>query len=307
MQALVTGGAGFIGSSITRALIAQGAKVRVFDSLVTGSKENVHPEAEFFHEDLCDAKALKAACDGSEIIFHQAAIRSVPKSVDDPLASNEANVTGTLNLLQAASQMGVKRLVYASSSSAYGETGDAINVETMTPNPQSPYAVSKLAGEHYCKVWTKLGRLSTVSLRYFNVFGPGQHPESRYGAVFPALISSLKQGHAPEVHWDGEQSRDFCFIDDVVAANLAAGRAGPEADGETFNIGGGAPKSINEVLRVISDTLGIWIDPVFAPKRSGDIRHTRADISRAKAILGWAPRADWVRSVESTVEWFATI
>jgi len=307
VEALVTGGAGFIGSSIARALIGQGATVRVFDSLVTGSRENVPSGAEFFHADLGDPDALRRACTGAEVVFHQAAIRSVPKSVDDPFASNEANVTGTLNLLDAACDKGVRRLVYASSSSAYGETGDAINIETMAPNPQSPYAVSKLAGEHYCRVWTKLGRLSTVSLRYFNVFGPGQHPESRYAAVFPALISALKQGKAPEVHWDGEQSRDFCFIDNVVAANLAAARAGPEADGGVFNIGGGDPKSVNEVLRVISQVLGVWIDPVFVPKRGGDIRHTHADISLAKGILGWQPEADWIRSVEATVKWFETI
>jgi nucleoside-diphosphate-sugar epimerase len=174
----------------------------------------------------------------------------------------------------------------------------------MTPDPRSPYAASKLAGENYCRVWTHLDRLSTVSLRYFNVFGPGQHPESKYAAVFPAFISALVNDRPPEVHWDGEQSRDFSFIDDVVAANLRAAGTGPESDGAVINIGGGRPKTVNDVLRAVSDAVGKWLDPVHTPKRVGDVRHTRADITRAKELLGWEPRAQWDEAVAATVRWF---
>lgn len=304
MKCLVTGGAGFIGSAIAQALLEQGNSVKVFDNLVNGFAENVPQGAQFIHEDLRDLNAVKAACPDVDVIFHQAAIRSVPKSVDDPFASNESNVTGTLNLLDCAAHAGVKRLIYASSSSVYGDTGGVANLETMAPNPQSPYAVSKLAGEHYCRVWTRLGWLPTVSLRYFNVFGPGQRPDSKYSAVFPAFISALSEDRAPEVHWDGEQSRDFTFIDDVVSANLAAASAGPKADGVVFNVGGGAPKTINEVLKAVSYAMGKSVDPVLRPRRSGDVRDTRADISLAQSLLSWNPRADWLDAVRQTVGWF---
>ena len=303
MQTLVTGGAGFIGSSVARALVARGDDVRVIDNLSTGFEEAIPEGVEFFNGDLRNLDDVRKACSGVEVVFHQAAIRSVPKSVDNPLDSNDSNVNGTLNLLIGASELDVGRLVYASSSSVYGDRGTEVDREDMAPNPMSPYAVSKLAGEMYCRAWTHLGRISTVSLRYFNVFGPGQHPESKYSAVFPGFISALRADRAPEVHWDGEQSRDFSYIDDVVSANLAAGSASG-IDGEVLNVGGGRPKTVNEVLRAVSDAMGKWIEPVFAPKRSGDVRHTRADISKASELLGWTPQADWGSAVRATVEWF---
>jgi nucleoside-diphosphate-sugar epimerase len=304
MRTLVTGGAGFIGSSIARALLARGDDVRILDDFFSGFPENVPEGAELLKGDIRDPDAVRAACRGVEVVFHEAAVRSVPKSVDDPMRSNDVNVTGTLTVLMGAEAEGVRRVVYASSSSAYGESSQEIQREDDPSTPISPYAVSKLAGEHYCGVWTRLKGLSTVSLRYFNVFGPGQHPESRYAAVFPAFVSALVSGTAPELHWDGEQSRDFSYIDDVVAANLLAASAGPEAGGAVLNIGGGRPRTVNEVLRAVSDAVGTWIDPVRLPRRPGDVRHTRADISRARELLDWEPQAEWTPSVQATVDWF---
>lgn len=301
---LVTGGAGFIGSAITAALVARGDTVRVLDNLSNGSEDAVPAGAEFIRGDLLVPQDVERACADVDMIFHQAAIRSVPRSVDEPRLTNEANVTGTLNLLIAASDARVRRLIYASSSSVYGDTRGALNHEDLATRPQSPYAVSKLAAENYCRVWSDLGRLSTVSLRYFNVFGPGQHFDSKYAAVFPAFISALSQERPPEVHWDGEQSRDFSYIDDVVAANLAAAEADEKADGAVLNIGGGDPKTINEVLREVSASVGRWIDPVFRPMRSGDIRSTRADISKAEQLLAWTPQAEFTEAVRRTVAWF---
>lgn len=305
MKALVTGGAGFIGSAVARALVAQGDGVRVLDNLATGQRDRVPPGSEFVEGDLRDPDALRRCCRGVEVIFHHAAIRSVPRSVDDPLLSNDANVTGTLNLLVAAEEAGVRRVVYASSSSVYGDSEGAINREDMAPSPRSPYAVSKLAGEYYCRVWTHLKGLSTVSLRYFNVFGPGQPAESKYAAVFPAFISALVAGRKPEIHWDGEQSRDFSFIDDVVHANLLASSAdGGVVDGAVINIGGGRPHTVNEVFESVSKTLGAAVEPRRTPRRPGDVRSTRADIDRAQALLGWRPETDWDDAVRATVEWF---
>lgn len=306
MRALVTGGAGFIGSSVARALLERGHEVTVVDNLITGSEKAVPQGATFAVADINDQELIGTLCAGIDVIFHQAAIRSVPRSVDAPLISNEANVTGTLNLLSAAADAGVGRVIYASSSSAYGDREKGAVTEDVAPDPLSPYAVSKLAGEHYCRVWTRLGRVGTISLRYFNVFGPGQHPESKYAAVFPAFISKLMADEPPEVHWDGEQSRDFTYIDDVVDANLRAAEAGPDAEGEVFNIGGGTPHTVNQVLRSISEAVGRWIEPVHLQKRAGDIRHTRADISKAGRVLGWEPRAEWEASVSETVRWFSS-
>lgn len=303
-RALVTGGAGFIGSSIARALVERGNDVRVFDNLFSGFPENVPEEAEFMKGDILDPEAIGKACQGMELVFHQAAVRSVPRSVDEPLLTNEANVTGTMNVLMAAERAGIQRVVYASSSSVYGETDESVQREDQAPNPSSPYAVSKLAGEQYCRVWTRVKGLSTVCLRYFNVFGPGQHPESKYAAVFPAFIKALHEGRPPEVHWDGEQSRDFCFVADVVRANLLAAEAPDEASGEVCNIGGGGPRSVNEVLEAVCQTIGHRVDPIHSPKRPGDIRHTHADVSKAKGLLGWAPEADWDEAVQAAVDWF---
>ena len=304
MRALVTGGAGFIGSSIADRLVQEGWAVRVLDNLSTGNREYVPDGVEFLEGDLRNEADAKSACAEIDVVFHQAAVRSVPRSLDEPRLVNESNITGTLNLLLAAHEAAVNRFVYASSSSVYGDVGAAINREDLPTDPQSPYAVSKLAGEMYCRVWTALGRVDTVSLRYFNVFGPRQHPDSKYAAVFPGFISALITGRAPEVHWDGEQSRDFTFIDDVVDANLKAATAPASAAGGVYNVGSGQPKTVNETLQSIADYLGTWIEPTRTEKRGGDIRRTHADISRAKSDLGWKPQVEWERAVAATVDWF---
>ncbi len=304
MQALVTGGAGFIGSAVARELIASGVDVRVLDNLSTGSRENVPPGAEFVLGDLRDPSDVAAACTDVEVVFHQGAIRSVPRSMDEPTVTNDSNVTGTLNLLRAASAAGVRRVVYASSSSVYGDSEIHPLSEDLSPQPLSPYAVSKLAAEYYCRAWSQSFGLSTVSLRYFNVFGPGQPPDSKYAAVFPAFISALIGGRAPEIYWDGEQTRDFTFIDDVVRANIAAANVGPAGDGQVFNIGSGHPRSVTEVLRSVSAALGRWIDPEMKPMRRGDVRDTHADNAKAAAVLGWHPEVDWSDAVARTVGWF---
>jgi UDP-N-acetylglucosamine/UDP-N-acetyl-alpha-D-glucosaminouronate 4-epimerase len=304
MRVLVTGGGGFIGSAIARASLTRGWHVTVLDNFLTGFRESVPADAELLEADLRNIDALRKACAGVEVVFHQGALRSVPRSVEDPLLSAGCNVTGTLNVLIAAESAGSRRVIYASSSSVYGDSEEQVNSEVTPPDPISPYAVSKLAGEHYCRVWSRLKQLSTVSLRYFNVFGPGQHPESKYAAVFPAFVSALAAGRQPEVHWDGEQSRDFTFIDDVVRANILAATADDRVSGAVINIGGGRPKTINEVLSSISRAMGRWIDPIHAPKRSGDVRHTRADITRAVDLLGWTPQTAWDEAVKATIDWF---
>lgn len=305
MNVLVTGVAGFIGSRLAARLIGDGHRVRGLDNFLTGFKENIPDGCEFVEADLRDVDAMRAATRAIELVYHQAARRSVAKSVDDPRLSHECNATGTLNLLIAAREAGVRKVVYASSSSVYGDPPEPLRTETQVPRPISPYAVGKLAGEHYGQSFTAIHGLPVVSLRYFNVFGPGQHRESKYALLFPAFVEALVEGRAPEVDWDGEQSRDFTFIDDIVDANIAAANAGPEADGEAFNIGAGHGRTVNEVLKAVSDAVGTWIDPVATPKRPGDVRHTLADIGKAKRLLGWQPRADWQTAVRACVDWFA--
>lgn len=307
MRILITGGAGFIGSALARTLVERGEDIRIFDNFLTSVKQTVPAGVDLIEGDLRDTEAVRSACRGMELIFHQGAFRSVPKSVDNPLLATECNVLGTLNVLLGAHEAGVRRVVYASSSSVYGESPDPIQHEHAIPNPLSPYAASKLAGEHYCRVWTHLNGLSTVSLRYFNVFGPGQRPESKYSAVFPAFVSSLIHGEAPELHWDGEQSRDFTYIDDVVRANVLTAEADARADGRVINVAGGAPKTINEVYAAVSDAIGVSIEPRRLPKRAGDVRRTHADIGLARDLLGWEPRSDWSASVSETVRWFRSI
>jgi len=304
-RALVTGGGGFIGSQIARRLLRDGWDVRILDNFLTGSKENVPTDAELQIGDLRNLEDVRRSVEGVEVVFHEGAVRSVPRSVDEPVLVEESNALGTLHVLMAAEAAGVRRVMYASSSSAYGDVGEEINREDRAPNPISPYAATKLAGEYYCRVWTALKGLSTVSLRYFNVFGPGQAADSKYAAVFPGFISALVAGRAPELHWDGEQSRDFSYIDDVVEANILAAAADDRVDGAVMNIAGGDPKTVNEVLRAVSDAVGTWIEPERMPRRAGDVRRTYADIARARELLGWEPRAQWEESVRATVEWFA--
>jgi nucleoside-diphosphate-sugar epimerase len=306
MRALVTGGAGFIGSALARGLLEQHHRVRILDNLLTGFEGNVPNGAEFIRGDLRNLEVVRDACSGVDVVFHQAALGSVRRSLDDPVLTESCNVTGTLNVLIAASEASVRRLVYASSSSVYGELNGAKAREDLRPAPLSPYAVSKLAGEHYCRAWTQIAELSTVSLRYFNVFGPGQHPDSKYSAVFPAFASALALGRAPEIHWDGEQARDFTYIEDVVRANMLAAEADGPVGGEVINIGSGRPRSVKEVLSKVSESMGVWIPPVRTPKRPWDVRLSHADIHRARDLLGWEPQAEWGEAVTSTVRWFAS-
>lgn len=306
-KCLVTGGAGFIGSHLVDGLVKKGHQVRVFDNLSTGKKENlaeVSSKVELIIDDLRNRKALEKACQGIDYIFHVAALRAVLRSVDDPSETNDVNVTGTLNLLLAARQKAVKRVVFSSSSAIYGETEKFPSEETDLPQPESPYAASKIMGEYYCKIFTSLYGLETVSLRYFNVFGPRQNPESKYSTVIPIFIDSLLKGISPEVHWDGKQSRDFHYIDSVIRANLSAMSAKNVA-GEVFNIGSSEEHSILEIFEALKQILKIKnIQPTFKPKREGDVRRTLADTSKAKRLLNFKIGTTFLEGLEKTVKWF---
>ena len=305
---LVTGGAGFIGSNIVETLLAEGKSVRVLDNFSTGKRDNVAPfldRIELIEGDLRRDDDVRRAVDGVRYVLHQGAIPSVPRSVDDPVATNEANVTGTLNLLVAARDAGVKRLVFASSSSVYGDTPELPKHEAMPPVPLSPYAASKLIGEHYCRLFTELYGFETVSLRYFNVFGPRQDPASTYAAVVPKFIDSLQRRTPPDVHGDGLQTRDFTFVADTVRANLLACEAPAEAVGRTFNVACHQQITILDLFRTIRDLVGTGgIEPNHTPPRPGDVRHSFADISRAAELLGYRPTWSLRDGLAKTVEAF---
>lgn len=301
---LVTGGAGFIGSAVSRRLLAEGNEVVVLDDLSTGDEGSVPQGAHLMVGDIRDIENCRKAVKGCEIVFHEAALPSVARSITDPVTTHAVNATGTLNILKAAADSGCRRLVYASSSSVYGEPPEVLRSEDQRPMPISPYAVSKLTGENYAASFTASLGLSTVSLRYFNVFGPGQNAESKYAAVFPRFVSALLRGDRPEIYGDGEQTRDFTFIDDVVSANLLAAVAGPEADGEAFNVGGGEAKSVNELLRTLAAAADMPAEASFAPPRPGDVRHSLADLGKSRELLGYEPQAKWEESVAATVDWF---
>jgi UDP-glucose 4-epimerase len=306
MNVLVTGGAGFIGSNLADALVADGHSVRVLDDISSGFNEYVPHAAQLIRGDVSDEDAVREAVDGVDIVFHQAAHRAVLRSVEHPLTTDRANTLGTLTVLKVAADEGVRRVVYASSSSVYGGAETMPTPESITPNPRSPYAVTKLAGEHYCRVWSELYGLETVALRYFNVFGPRQRPNSAYAAVIPLFIDALSRGEAAVVHGDGRQTRDFTYIDDVVAANIAAATAPGEAcSGRAYNVAGGRAYSLLELLQILEDILGARANPIHEEPRPGDVRHTRADISAAKADLGHAPNLDFEEGVRRTVKWFA--
>lgn len=302
---LVTGGAGFIGSSIARALLARGDQVRVLDNFSSGRRENLQDltGVEVLDGDILDDAALARAVAGVSLIFHQAAIPSVPRSVADPFPTNEANVTGTLKVLQAARQAGTRRVVYAASSSAYGDTPTLPKVETMATVPLSPYAVAKLAGELYCRAFYKVYGLETVALRYFNVFGPRQDPKSQYAAVIPRFATAALKGEPAVIYGDGEQSRDFCFIENVVAANLLAAEAG-DAAGRVFNVACGEAVSLNQVLDQLEQIVGHPIERRHEPARSGDVRHSLADISAARDNLKYRPLVTFAQGLRKTVDWF---
>lgn len=304
---LVTGGAGFIGSHLVDGLLAEGYRVRVFDNLSTGKKSNLESawdRIEWREGDLRNENKVREAVRGVDYVFHVAANRAVLRSVDNPLETNEVNVKGTLLVLLAAREFGVKRVVFSSSSSIYGNTKKFPSSENDCPSPQSPYAASKLAGEYYCRLFSSLYGLETVSLRYFNVFGPRQHPESRYSAVIPIFANCLMKRKRPEVHWDGRQSRDFSYIDNVVHGNLLAMKT-PGIAGEVFNIACHRELSVLEVLRLLEKMTGARNEkPVFRPKRSGDVRRTFADIRKAQKVLGYRVQTGFEEGLRETVAWF---
>jgi len=303
---LVTGGAGFIGSNIVHELVARGEGVRVLDNFSTGRRENlagVLNDIELIEGDLRDPSACRRAVAGVEYVLHQGAIPSVQRSVDDPSISNDANVSGTLNLLIAARDAGVRRVVYASSSSVYGDSPTLPKHEDMTPRPRSPYAVSKLAAEYYCQVFTEVYGLETVSLRYFNVFGPRQDPTSQYSAVIPLFVQAMLAGEPPVVYGDGLQSRDFTYVSNNVEANLLAATA-PGVAGRVFNIACGKRYTLLDLIAMLNDILGTHIDPVFAPPRPGDVKHSLADIRLAQEQMSYTVDVNFETGLERTVTWY---
>ncbi len=302
---LVTGGAGFIGSNIVHALVARGERVRVLDDFSTGSWANlaaVRDRIEVIEGDIRDPETLRVALRDIEYVSHQAALRSVPRSVDDPLSTDSVNTHGTLQLLLIARELGVKRVVYASSSSVYGDSPVLPKEEHQAPAPVSPYAVSKLAGEYYCRTFTRLYGLETVSLRYFNVFGPRQSPESKYAAVVPLFIRAALRGEPLIIHGDGEQSRDFTYIDNVVQANLLACTR-PNIAGEVFNIACNERHSVIEIARTVERFVGKPIICEHTGPRAGDVRHTQASIVKAQQKLGYEPTVGFEEGMRRTVEW----
>src|SRR5271166_404576 len=305
---LVTGAAGFIGSSLVRALLERGEQVRGLDNFETGRRENltdVLSRIDFHEADILDLDATHKACAGVDYVLHQAAIPSVPKSVLDPLGSNRATVDGTVNVLVAARDAKVKRVVYAASSSAYGDTPTLPKHEAMKPDPISPYAVAKLASEHYLISFYRCYQLETVALRYFNIFGPRQDPSSPYSGVLAKFITLMLRGEQPAIYGDGEQSRDFTYIDNAVEANLLACKApAARAAGQVFNVATGRRVTLNETFKLLQGLTSYKGQPKYGPERGGDIKHSLADISKAEAALGYKPKVDFEEGLRRTVEWY---
>lgn len=304
MLVVVTGGAGFIGSNLVDALLTRGDTVRVIDDLTTGYRENVPDGVELTACSVADEDEVRKAMVGADAVFHEAAHRAVLRSVEDPLSTDTANVHGTLTVLKAALDAGVRRLVYASSSSVYGGAAERPTPESAPLLPRSPYAVTKLTGEHYCRVFAELYGLETVALRYFNVYGPRQRPDSAYAAVIPLFIDALKAGRSPEVHGDGKQSRDFTYVSDVVAANLAALDAPAErCSGKAYNIAGGSEYSLLELIEELRSIMGaVDVEPTFVAPRSGDVRHSCADVGAARTELGFMTQVAFREGLERTVD-----
>ncbi|MFP5248786.1 MAG: SDR family oxidoreductase [Acidobacteriota bacterium] len=304
---LVTGAAGFIGRSIAAALLERGEAVRGIDNFSTGKRENlIGLEAmEFLQGDLTDRESCRRACAGVEVVFHEAALASVPRSVADPVATNAHCVDATLNLLTAAREAGVRRVVYAGSSSAYGDTPTLPKREDMTPNPISPYAVAKLAGEQYMRAFTRVYGLETVSLRYFNVFGPYQDPTSQYSGVLAVFCRKMLAGEQPTIHGDGEQSRDFTYIENAVNGNLLAAVAPAErVAGRVFNLATGTRTTLNQMFKALCELTGFSGEPAYDAPRAGDVRHSLADIGLAQELLGYRPKVTVSEGLRRTVEWY---
>jgi nucleoside-diphosphate-sugar epimerase len=302
---LVTGGAGFIGSHLTEELIRRGERVRVVDSFITGKRENLAhiPGIELLEGDLADFEVAQSAVAGMDYVLHQAAIPSVPRSVQDPITSNRANIDASLNVLVAARDAGVRRVVYAGSSSAYGNTPTLPKVETMGTAPLSPYALQKLVAEQYCQMFTRLYELQTVTIRYFNVFGPRQDPGSPYSGVISLFIRSLVEGRRPTIYGDGGQTRDFTYVANVVDGVLRACLA-PDASGEVINVATGGRISLNELFSALKDLTGASVEPIYAEGRAGDVRDSQADIGKARRLLGYEPHVTLQQGLEKTVAWF---
>lgn len=304
---LVTGGAGFIGSNIVKRLVEEGKKVRVLDNLSTGKRKNIEPfldKIEFVEGDFTDMDVAINAVKGVDYVIHTGAIPSVPRSIDDPVKTNAANITGTLNLLIASRDEKVKRFVYSASSSAYGDFPATPKVETMPTDPKSPYAIQKLVGEMYCQNFYKLYGLETVCLRYFNVFGPNQDPESVYSAVIPLFIKKLQRGESPVIFGDGLTSRDFIYVDNNVDANLRACVATRECAGEVINIACGYEISLNQLVDKINIELGTYIKPEYKDERAGDVKHSLADITKAERLLGYKPIVSFEEGLKKTIEFY---
>jgi nucleoside-diphosphate-sugar epimerase len=302
---LVTGGAGFIGSHLCEELTRRGETVRVVDSLITGKRENLAhlPNVEFMEGDLADVAIATRAVRGVDYVLHQAAIPSVPRSVEDPITSNRANVDASLSLLVAARDAGVKRVVYAGSSSAYGNSPTMPKVETMPTAPVSPYALQKLVAEQYCQMFTTLYNLPTVTIRYFNVFGPRQDPSSPYSGVISLFIRALVEGRRPIIYGDGEQTRDFTYVANVVDGVLRACHA-KEASGEVINVATNGRVSLNQLFRSLRDMVGASVDPIYENARAGDVRDSQADITKAAQLLGYKPLVSFDQGLKNTVDWY---
>lgn len=308
---LVTGGAGFIGSHIAEKLVNRGDEVRIFDNLSTGSTENfahLGDAVEFIEGDLQDPEKMEAAVEGIEVVFHQAALASVPRSIDRPMDTHGACVTGTVNLLNCCRNAGVRRVVYAASSSAYGNSPIMPKAEQHLPGPLSPYAAAKLAGELYCQAFANSYDLETVRIRYFNVFGPRQDPNSPYSAVIPLFVSAVLRGEQPKIFGDGEQSRDFTFVGNVAAANLLAAEADASAvSGNVYNVACGGSLSVNDLLRAICKSLDKPFDPIYLPPRTGDVKDSWADISAAQRDLGYQVEVEFEEGLRQTIDYYVSL
>ncbi|HEX9899715.1 MAG TPA: SDR family oxidoreductase [Candidatus Methylomirabilis sp.] len=303
---LITGGAGFIGANLAHTLVARGETVRILDDFSTGRPKNlrgIEERIEILRGDIRDPAMMSRAVNGVEVILHQAALNSNPRSIQEPVQTNDVNVGGTLTLLQAARAAGTRRVVYASSSSVYGEVAGLPKTEDMPTAPKAPYGVSKLAAEQYCRVFTQVYGIETVSLRYFNVYGPRQHPDSEYAAVIPRFLRRMLARKRPVIFGDGEQSRDFTPVDNVVAANILAAHS-REGIGEVMNIAGGNSSTLNQLVAWLNEVLGTDLTPLYEPPRPADIRHSYASIRKAETLLGYRPQLGVQEGLRRTVEWF---